>query len=118
MNTPATRQFVSALRKVGVTGDPTYGEYSAYASIALLVQALETAGPNPSHAALITALSGVTGFDAWGLLGTHSFSMADRSATAIGVDGCLYVTKLSGSTFQLVAGADPICGTLIPGKTA
>jgi branched-chain amino acid transport system substrate-binding protein len=117
MHTAATEQFQNALKTVGVTGDPTYGEYSGYSSIALLVQALKTAGPNPSHAALISALNAVTGFNAWGLFGTHSFSMADRAATATGVDGCLWVTKLSGSTFQLVPGADPICGSPIAGKT-
>jgi branched-chain amino acid transport system substrate-binding protein len=30
---------------------------------------------------------------------------------------CVWVTKLSGSTFELVPGADPICGTLVPGVT-
>jgi branched-chain amino acid transport system substrate-binding protein len=30
---------------------------------------------------------------------------------------CQWMTKLSGSTFQLVPGADPICGRLIPGLT-
>ena len=117
MHTAATEKFANALKSAGVTGAPTYGEYAGYTSMALLVQALHTAGAHPSHAALISALSGVTGFNAWGLLGSHSFGMADRAATATGVDGCLWVTKLSGSSFQLVPGADPICGSVIAGKT-
>jgi ABC-type branched-subunit amino acid transport system substrate-binding protein len=117
MHTPATDKFQNALKSVGVTGDPTYGEYSGYASIALLVQALQSAGSNPSSAAIITALNGVTGFDAWGLFGTHTLSMADRAASATGVDSCLWMAKLSGSGFVLVPGADPICGSVIPGKT-
>ncbi|HWE55441.1 MAG TPA: ABC transporter substrate-binding protein [Acidimicrobiales bacterium] len=117
MQTTATKQFQTALSAAGVNGDPTYGEYAGYASVALLVAGLKTAGANPSHAALISALNGVTNFDAWGLLGSHTLSMADRNSTAIGVDGCLYVVRLSGSTFQLVSGADPICGTEIPGKS-
>jgi hypothetical protein len=27
------------------------------------------------------------------------------------------VTKLVGTNFQLVPGADPLCGTVIPGET-
>lgn len=34
-----------------------------------------------------------------------------------GPDGCEYFVKLSGSTFHLVPNADPLCGTIIPGKT-
>ena len=117
MHTPATDKFQNALKSVGVTGDPTYGEYAGYTSVALLVEALKTAGSNPSHAAIISALSKITDFNAWGLLGTHTLSMTDRAASAIGVDGCLWITKLSGSAFELVPGADPICGSLIPGKT-
>ena len=115
MNTAATRQFQAALKTAGVTGEPTYAEYGGYTSVALLVQALKKTGPNPSHAALISALSGITDFNAWGLLGSHSLSMADRAASNIGVDGCGYYTKLVGSKFQLVPGADPLCGTVIPG---
>jgi len=43
--------------------------------------------------------------------------MSNRAGEAIGVDNCLWVTKLSGSKFELVPGADPICGSVIPGKT-
>ena len=40
LHTPATMQFQSDLKGVGVTGDPTYAEYAGYTSIALLVQGL------------------------------------------------------------------------------
>jgi ABC-type branched-subunit amino acid transport system substrate-binding protein len=117
MNTAATHQFANALKQIGINGDPTYAEYGGYTGVALLVQGLKAAGSNPTHASLINALSGITDFTADGLLGSHSLSMADRAASEIGVDGCTYITKLSGSSFQLVPNADPICGTLIPGKT-
>jgi len=117
MNTPATQKMAAALKTVGVTGDPTYAEYAGYTSMALLIDGLQAAGPHATKAQLITALSGITNFDAAGLFGTHTLSMADRAASAVGVDGCEYVVRLSGSTFDLVPGADPICGTEIPGKT-
>lgn len=73
--------------------------------------ALRVTGPNPTHSALIAALNGLKGYDAWGLLGSHSFDLANRAGTATGVDACLYMTKLEGSGFKLVPGADPVCGT-------
>lgn len=117
MNTPATQQFQRALKAIGVSSDPTYAEYGGYASVALLVAGLKAAGADHSYAGLIKGLSSVTGFNAWGLLGSHSYGMSDRAATATGVDDCTYVTKLAGSKFELVKGADPVCGTTIAGKS-
>ncbi len=117
MNTAATQQLKSALAAIGINNDPTYAEYAGYASVALLLEALKTTGPNPTHSSLITALNNVKGFNAAGLFGDHSFDLDNRTNTATGVGPCLYVTKLSGSTFQLVPGADPICGSEIPGKS-
>jgi branched-chain amino acid transport system substrate-binding protein len=124
MHTAATEQLMNALQSVGVRGDPTYAEYSGYSAVALLVQGLEGTGPNPTRAGLIAALSKISHFNSWGLLGAQSISMADRSdATNISsgrlattaAKACLYVTKLSGTRFQLVPGMDPICGSVIPG---
>lgn len=116
METAATKQFQADLAHVGVTGLPTYAEYGGYAGVALLVQGLQMTGADPSHSTLISALSSITNFNAWGLLGDHDLSMADRAASAIGVDGCGYYTKLVGTSFQLVPGADPLCGTEISGS--
>lgn len=117
MNTPSTQQFQQALKSVGVTSDPTYAEYSGYAAVALLVAGLKAAGSDHSYRGLVNGLSKVANFNAFGLLGAHSFGMADRASTATGVDDCSYMTKLSGSNFELVPGADPICGTVIAGKS-
>lgn len=117
MHTAATEQFQNALKTAGVTGEPTYAEYAGYTSVGLLLDGLKISGPNPSHSALVSALGNVKGYNAFGLLGSHSWDLSNRAGTATGIDGCLYVTKLSGSSFQLVNGADPICGSEIPGKT-
>ncbi len=117
MNTAATRQFQSDLKSVGITRDPTYAEYAGYTSIAMLVQGLQAAGSNPTQAALIKALGGITDFNAAGLFGSHKLNLGVRTGAAVGVDNCYWVTKLSGSTFQPISGASPICGTIIPGKT-
>jgi ABC-type branched-subunit amino acid transport system substrate-binding protein len=118
-NTPATQQFQADLRSVGVTSDPTYAEYCGYTSIALLVQGLQKAGPNPTQASLMSALSSITAFDGAGLFGGRTSNPNDRSGTAAGTAAnCLWATKLVGSSFQLVPNADPICGTVIPGMSA
>jgi branched-chain amino acid transport system substrate-binding protein len=116
MHTAATDRLMNALRKVGVTGDPTYAEYAGYSAVALLAQGLEGTGPNPSRTGLISALSRITSFNSWGLIGTQSISMAERTAetNVAGAKACLYVTKLSGTSFHLVPGMDPFCGTVIP----
>ncbi len=117
MQTPATKRFQSALTSTGVKGEPTYAEYAGYTSVALLLDALKLAGTDVMRASLLKALDGVQNYDAAGLLGSHGFAPGDKTATPIGPGGCLYMTKLSGSGFQLVPNADPICGTVIPGKS-
>jgi ABC-type branched-subunit amino acid transport system substrate-binding protein len=117
MRTPATLQFQHYLTQAGVTTDPTFAEYNGYASIVLLVQALQAAGANPSQAKLMTALSGIHDFNAAGLFGAQSINFSDHTAESNGPGNCEYIVKLSGSTFHLVSGADPICGTNIPNDT-
>ena len=116
MHTAATQQFQSALKSAGVTGDPTYAEYAGYTSIALLVQGLQGAGSHPNQSGLIDALSHITSFNGAGLLGSHPINISQRTGSA-GPNNCGWYTKYSGSTFQLVPGADPLCGTIVPGKT-
>jgi ABC-type branched-subunit amino acid transport system substrate-binding protein len=117
MHTAATEQFAKILKQVGITIDPTYAEYIGYTSIALLDQGLEGAGSHPTQAKLIRALAGIKSYNAAGLFGNRSLNLGQRTNIAIGVDNCYWVTKLTGSTFHLVPGADPICGSIIPGKT-
>ncbi|ADP82215.1 ABC transporter substrate-binding protein [Pseudofrankia inefficax] len=117
MQTAATKQFAADLSATGTTGSPTYAAYNGYASIGLLVRGLTDAGGTPSSATLITALSEVHDWNALGLLGTHRVDINDRENIVAGADNCLWITQFKGSTFQLVAGADPICGTVLKGVT-
>lgn len=117
MGTAATKQFASDLKSAGVNEDPTHAEYDAYASVGLLVQALKAAGTSPTSASVITALSNIHDFNALGLFGSHKLDINDRDNLVVGVDNCLWVTKLQGKTFTQVPGADPVCGEVVPGKT-
>jgi hypothetical protein len=52
---------------------------------------------------------GLCGFD------SISFAMSQRGQT-VGADNREWITRFSGTSFLLVAGADVICGSLIPAK--
>ena len=113
MHTAATKQFASDLSAVGVKGEPTLAEYEGYASVAALVDALKVAGAPSSGPALISSLAGIKNFDAAGLLGTHGYDLNNRTSSAAGPDGCIYYTRLVGSTFELVPDADPLCAGIL-----
>ncbi len=117
MHTAATQQFQQMLSKAGVTHDPTYAEYAGYTSVALFLDGLKAAGGVPTSSQLVSALAGLKAFNAAGLLGSHTLDMGQRTGIVNGPGNCFYMTKASGGSFLLVQGADPICGTVIPGKT-
>ncbi|MCU4184101.1 ABC transporter substrate-binding protein [Acidiferrimicrobium sp. IK] len=121
MNTAATKAFQSALTSYsGVSGIPTFAEYGGYIAVAALVDGLQKAGTNPTSSSFESALRADSTFDAFGLYGTHmvDFSKFGSVAGGLGPDNCLYLTKLSGTTFNLLAGDTPVCGTILPGLKA
>ncbi len=117
MHTAATKQFQGDLKTIGITTDPTYGEYAGYTSVAMLMDGLKAAGSNTSQSSLIQALNGLKQFNAAGLLGSHTLAPGDRTSAPLGPGGCIYFAKLAGTGFKLVPGADPLCGSIIPGIT-
>lgn len=119
MHTAATERFQNALKKyAGATETPGLNEYLAYTAVDAFEQGLKVAGSNPSQASFIDAMQSITKYTAAGLFGSHSvsFAMKDRGQGYAGADNCLWFTQFKGSSFQLVPGADPICGTVIAGK--
>jgi branched-chain amino acid transport system substrate-binding protein len=85
--------------------------------MALLMRGLHAVGSEPTRSSFINALSQVKDFDALGLLGSHKLDLSRNGTVVFGPDNCVYITQLVGSSFRLVDGADPICGSVIPGKT-
>ncbi len=117
MNTAATQQLQDALAKyANVHTDPTFAEYLGYLSVLGVVQGLKGAGSNPTQSSLITSLSKITDWNAAGLWGGHQ--TVDWSKRPMGDTECFWMTRLSGSTFHLISGSDPVCGTAIQGKSA
>jgi branched-chain amino acid transport system substrate-binding protein len=117
MQTPATKQLVSDLKSAGVTAEPTYAEYNGYLSAGLLVRALKAAGSDPSKESITTALTAIHDYDGLGLWGGRKSDPNDRTNTIAGVGNCLWFVKLVGSSFEVVKGAAPLCGTEVKGVT-
>jgi ABC-type branched-subunit amino acid transport system substrate-binding protein len=117
MHTAATEQFQKDLAAAGISGEPTSIDYNAYTAIGLLVRGLKAAGANPTQASLINALSQIHNWNALGLYGSHTMDINDRTNIVGGVDNCEWFAKLVGNGFQLVPGAEPLCGKLVPGVT-
>ncbi len=114
LNTPATKQFAADLKAAGIKGLPTESEYNAYVAVGMLMQALKTAGSNPTGASVIASLSKIHTWDALGLFGNNPINLANRTNFS---GHCFWVGKLEGKNFDLVKGAEPLCGNTIPGVT-
>lgn len=116
MNTPATQAMAGAFaRYANVHQDPTFAQYIGYLSVLGLVDGLQKAGANPTQASTISALSHIIDYTAEGLWGGNvSVNWGQR---AMGPKQCYWVTKWQGSSFHLISGAVPICGTIIPGAS-
>jgi branched-chain amino acid transport system substrate-binding protein len=119
MHTPATERLQSAFQKyAGVTGDPTFSEYWGYESIDGVVTGLKAAGGHPSQESFMKAMLSIRSYNPGGLYGNQSIGFAmDQRGKAAGVNNCFWITQYVGSTFHLVPGMDPLCGSIIPGKT-
>jgi branched-chain amino acid transport system substrate-binding protein len=106
--TPAVKQMVAALAKVGVTSDPTVAEQYGYLDVSAFVAGLQADGGNANSASFITAMGKITNYNANGLLSPSTVNFSDHTpATA-----CAWVSQLSGSAFHVVPGA-PFCGPLV-----
>jgi branched-chain amino acid transport system substrate-binding protein len=124
MHTPATERLQTALRTyAGVTGDPTFSEYWGYESIDGVVAGLKaegagTGGMHPDAQAFMNAMLSIRSYNPAGLYGDQSVGFAmDQRGKAAGVNNCFWITRYEGSSFQLVPGMDPLCGSVLPGKT-
>jgi ABC-type branched-subunit amino acid transport system substrate-binding protein len=116
MHTAATEALQNALAKyAGVHQDPTFAEYLGYLSVLGLVQGLKGAGANPTSSSIIKSLASITNWQAEGLWGGNQ--TVNWGTRPMPSKSCYWITKFSGSTFHLVAGSDPVCGYIIPGKS-
>jgi ABC-type branched-subunit amino acid transport system substrate-binding protein len=115
MKTAATQQFASDLKAAGITVPASLATYHGYVSVGLLARAVKAAKGNVNSAGIQTALEGIHDWDALGLFGGRTIDINDRASNPGGTDACMWAAKLVGTEFHAVAGADPLCGKVIPG---
>ena len=93
---------------------PTFIQYEAWMGADLMIKGLELAGKNPTRAAVIKDLRGVTSYNVNGLL-----PQPLDFATDFGKDPakeCTWMMRAEKNAFVPVS-ATPFCGTDIPGTT-
>jgi branched-chain amino acid transport system substrate-binding protein len=112
-NTPATQKMDAALAKyAGVKGEPYYNDIQGWVLADLYIRGLETAGSNPTASSFISGLRKVSDYVAGGLYAKSiDFSQFGNLGAGVGPGNCVYISKLEGKTFQVIPGANPVCGT-------
>jgi branched-chain amino acid transport system substrate-binding protein len=112
-NSPATQQMDAALDKyAGVKGEPYYNDIQGWVLADLFIKGLESAGSNPTASSFISGLRKVNDYVAGGLYAKPiDFSQFGNLGIGVGPGNCVYISKLEGKTFQIIPGANPVCGT-------
>ena len=112
-----TRRMAAALQKYQHFSPqqfPTLFQYESWAGADLMIKGLESAGENPTSQGVVTALRGVTSYDAGGLLANPL-----NYATIFGHDPprqCVWVLRAKAHGF-VPTSLQPVCGTDIPGTS-
>ena len=116
-NAGVTAQMAAFKKYAGfTTGDfPNYAQEESWLGADLMIEGLQKAGANPTSAATIKALRGITSYNADGLLAVnldYSTNFGYNTKTE-----CLWLEKAESKTFTAVS-ATPSCAPYIPGSTA
>jgi branched-chain amino acid transport system substrate-binding protein len=110
LDTPATRQMVSAFRTyANYSGIPGFDYTQGWLAADLMIKGLQLAGQNPTRSSFITNLRKVTNYDANGLLASSDNFAASGQVPAT---QCFYFPQLVGDRF-VTKTHKPVCGTLI-----
>ncbi len=112
-----TQQMQSALKKYAHFSSkefPSFSQYESWLGADLMIKGVQLAGPNPTHARVISALRNLKSYNGNGLLPQNI-----NYSTAFGHDlakSCGWYMKAEKSGFVAVS-SQPWCGTDLPGTT-
>jgi branched-chain amino acid transport system substrate-binding protein len=112
-----THQMQSALQKYehfSSSQFPNFSQYESWLGADLMIQGLEHAGKNPTHASVISALRSIKSYNGNGLL-----AQSINYSTIFGHDlpkACVWYMLAQKNGFVPVS-TSPLCGTDIPGTT-
>ena len=113
----ATQQMQAAMEKYAhftKTQFPNFGQYESWAGADLMIKGLQMAGANPTRAAVIKDLRGLTSYNAGGLLPVsfnYSTDFGHNPAKT-----CAWVMKAVPTGFTPMS-SQPSCGTDLPGTS-
>jgi len=117
LETEATKEYVANLEQYAPSyeeGFPSFGQSGGYVSADLLIRGLWEAGQNPTRESFIEGLSGVSDYDADGLLATKiDFDRAKLEE--LPDTACTYFVQVKNGEWT-VFDPEPICGERIPGS--
>jgi branched-chain amino acid transport system substrate-binding protein len=118
LNTPATKLFQSSLKKyVGLSGVPSYDEYTGWSAADEAITALKAGGSNPTGPSMQKGMEKITSYTAGGLLPSKVSFAKSKFGTypslTYGPNACDYVLQLKGSSFVPVLGGKPVCGKTV-----
>ena len=112
---PGTEQMAAALEKYEhftKSQFPNFGQYESWLGATLMIEGIERAGKDPTHASVITALRGIKDYTGGGILPYH----IDYS-TIFGHDlpkECAWYMEAKPNGF-VATSPQPLCGKDIPG---
>ncbi|HXZ62465.1 MAG TPA: ABC transporter substrate-binding protein [Acidimicrobiales bacterium] len=112
-----TKQMQAALEKyAGFTPSefPNYSQYESWVGADLMVEGLEKAGTNPTHASVIKALRGITSYNADGLLPVTNDYATDFGKDPAKSCGWYMIAEKNGF---VPSSSQPWCGTDISGTS-
>jgi branched-chain amino acid transport system substrate-binding protein len=110
-----TEQMATALEKYehfSKSQFPTFGQYESWLGATLMIEGIQKAGKNPTHASVITALRGIKGYTGGGILPYNI-----NYATIFGHDlpeECGWYMEAKPKGF-VATSTKPLCGKDIPG---
>jgi branched-chain amino acid transport system substrate-binding protein len=109
-----TQQMQAAMEKYAhftTTQFPTFSQNEAWAGADLMIKGLEGAGSSPTRADVMTALRGITSYNANGLL-PNSFNYTNNFGHNP-AQTCAWIMKADANGFT-ASSATPFCGTDLP----
>jgi branched-chain amino acid transport system substrate-binding protein len=110
-----TKQMAAALQKYEhftKSQFPSFGQYESWLGATLMIEGIQKAGKNPTHASVITALRGIKGYTGGGILPYNI-----NYATIFGHDlpeACGWYMEAKPNGF-VATSTKPLCGKDIPG---
>jgi branched-chain amino acid transport system substrate-binding protein len=109
----ATKTMLTALKKYDTGyhgGLPSYGEWTSYGLVDLMIKGLQVAGKNPTRAGFVSNLRKVGSYDGNGLFPSSVSFKTFGTKAMVPKSACFYFLQLRSGHFVSTNGGKPWCG--------